>query len=78
MDNERFQEIKDFYRIYKDAELRTYEHDKCFIHFFELIAALEASQQQLVENEIRLRIAGDDIAKLRETIADYQSLLKEG
>jgi len=43
-----------------------------------LATALEAAQQQLVENEIRLRIAGDDIAKLRETIADYQSLLKEG
>ena len=45
---------------------------------YVLATALEAAQQQLVENEIRLRIAGDDIAKLRETIADYQSLLKEG
>ena len=42
-----------------------------------LIVTLESAWRQLEENEVRFRIAGDGIAKLHETISDYQSMLTE-
>lgn len=73
----RLQEIKDFYRIYKDAELRTYEHKKCFMFFLELITAIEAARADLAVANIDIVMLKTDLAEAQAEVENLRELLTE-